>query len=296
MKKTLVLGGVSFDSIIYMDTFPEPKGHTVFSKKFNETVGGTGSGKAYNLNKLGFETTFHGYIGDDIYGQKIKDSFDCEKIKTIFDIDPAGTERHTNLMEDSGARISIYATYSTFEPKVDFEKLKAHIVANDYIVLNIMNYCRYLIPNIKEAGKDIWCDIHEYDDKNEYHKDFIDAADYILMNSEGMTNYKEFMERMIDEGKKIVICTHGKGGAEALDENKTWYSEPIVDKYNLNDSNGAGDSFLSGYIYGHSQAYSINKCLRIASITAGLCIESGLLYNKKLSPEFIEEEYSSIYK
>lgn len=296
MKKVLVLGGVSFDSIIYMDKLPEPRGQTISSNSYNEVVGGTGAGKSFNLAALGFNTTFHAYIGDDLYGKYIKDSFDNTNVNTIFDYDLAGTQRHTNLMDNNGSRISIYTNDSSFEPQIDFEKLKMHINTNNHIVLNIINYCRYLIPYIKESKKDIWCDIHDYDDKDEYHKDFIQAADYIFLSSDEMPNYKDFMEQLIDNGKKLVICTHGKNGAEVIDINKTWYSIPIIEKYKLIDSNGAGDSFMSGYMYGHSKSYSIEKCLKMATIVAGLSIESDLLYNKKLNPEFLEEEYYKIFK
>ena len=63
MTKILVLGGVSVNTMIYLDQFPQPTPQTVFSKGYHETIGSTGAGKALNLKKLGLDVTLHGLIG-----------------------------------------------------------------------------------------------------------------------------------------------------------------------------------------------------------------------------------------
>jgi len=45
MKNILVLGGVSYNTMIFMDEFPEPCSHTAFPKRFHEAVGSTGQGR-----------------------------------------------------------------------------------------------------------------------------------------------------------------------------------------------------------------------------------------------------------
>jgi sugar/nucleoside kinase (ribokinase family) len=89
MKNVLVLGGVSYNTIIYLEQFPLPRPQTVFSQGFHETVGPTGAGKALNLARLGFDVTLHGMIGEDEYGRKIHASFQNENITFLTDIDPA---------------------------------------------------------------------------------------------------------------------------------------------------------------------------------------------------------------
>jgi sugar/nucleoside kinase (ribokinase family) len=293
MKKLLVVGGASYDSVIYMGEFPGVGTH--YSKDFHETAGSTGVGKAINFGKLGFDTTFHAMIGDDLYGDKIKEGFKGENVDFIYDIDPKGTERHMNIIDDNGRRISIYVAYATFEPEVNYTRLEEKAKASDYLVLNIINYARELIAVANKYNKPIWCDIHDYDGENEYHQDFIEAADYLFMSSESLPNYKEFMEKMIAEGKKLVICTHGKEGATALTADGQWIEIPIIDDYEMVDSNGAGDSFFTGFLYGFSKGYSVQKSLRIGTIVAGLCITSYELAYEKLSEELIEAEYNKYY-
>ena len=217
-KKALVIGGVTYDTMIYMDKFPEPKPQTFFSNGFNQTVGGTGAGKSMALRRLGFQTTLHALIGNDAPGRKVRDYLRKEKVQFNYEVDPKGTEMHTNLMNSEGSRISIYMNYASFGPHVHLNRISGYIDKSDYILLNIINYARLAIPLIKKAGKEIWCDIHDYDGKNEYHREFIDSADYLFMSSDDLPDYKDFMEKMIISGKKAVICTHGAKGASAMTE------------------------------------------------------------------------------
>jgi acarbose 7IV-phosphotransferase len=295
MKKVFVAGGVSYDRIIYIDKLPEGKSGSIFSSSSHDCVGGTGAGKSLNLCKLGFETIFHAFVGNDEAGDKIKEYFKNKKLKFIPQIDSDGSLRFTNLIDKNGDRISIFTSYNTFNPEIDLKELKSIIEKSDFIVLNIMNYTKKLIPIAKELKKEIWCDIHDYDGENEYHKEFIDGADYIFMSSEQLKNYKQFMEKMIKSGKKLVVCTHGKSGATALTSEGKWIEEEILDKFKKVDTNGAGDAFFTGFLYGHSKGKSIKECMRYGTITAGMCITSKELYSEELSCERLEREYNENY-
>ena len=52
MTRALILGGVSWNTMLYMDEFPEPVPHTAFASGIYETVGSSGAGKALNLRQL----------------------------------------------------------------------------------------------------------------------------------------------------------------------------------------------------------------------------------------------------
>jgi sugar/nucleoside kinase (ribokinase family) len=294
MKKVVVLGGVSFDTIVYLQEFPEPRAQTVFGNGLYETVGSTGAGKALNLAKLGFDVTLHAMIGSDEYGSKVRKIFEDSRVHFIHDIDPKGTERHINLMNQAGGRISIFASTATFEPSVNQAPIAAAITHSDLVVLNINNYCRYLIPMIRKHQIQIWCDIHDYDGKNPYHRDFVDAADFIFLSSDAMPEYRSFLESLIRSGKKLAVCTHGSKGATALTSDGNWIETPIVDRYKMVDTNGAGDAFFAGYLYGHAQGCSTELSLQLASIVSGLCVTSRELAFPDLTPELVESELQKL--
>ncbi|MCP4711451.1 MAG: carbohydrate kinase family protein [Planctomycetes bacterium] len=295
MKKVFIAGDVSYNLMIYIDKFPRPETQTLFSQGLHETVGSAGAGKALNLNKLGLEVTFYGLIGDDEYGTKIRNYFERENLAFIYDIDPAGTKRHVNLMDDRGGRISIYITYGSFEPELNPTRLEAIIADSDFVILNIINYCRRLIPLAKKHRKEIWCDIHDYDGRNPYHREFIEEADYLFMSSNALPDYQAYMEHLIDRGKKLVVCTHGKNGSTALTPDKRRIETPIISDYVRKDTNGAGDSFFSGFLYGHSKGYSTETNLRLGTIVSGLGITSSELAFEQLSESKVEREYEKYY-
>ena len=295
MKKILVFGGVSFNMIIDMNEFPDSKPRTLHAKKFHETIGSTGAGKSSALKKLGLNIKFHGIIGEDKYGELIKEYFRKENIPFIYDIDPNGTERHLNLMKnETGERISIFLYSPPEDISLDEKKIEELIKESDIVLLNIAPYCKRYIPMIRKYEKEIWCDLHSFDGKNDYYNEFIDFADVLLFSSERYPDYKDFMNRIIDKNKKMVICTHGPKGSTVLLPNKE-YIELSGLNYKVVDTNGAGDNFMAGLLYGYLNGLAIEKSLRIATITAGLSVSSEELVALDLSEEKVKSEYDRWY-
>ncbi|MEO8286737.1 MAG: carbohydrate kinase family protein [Chloroflexota bacterium] len=294
-KQALILGGVSWDTMLYVDAFPQPAPQTLFTRAYHDTVGSTGSGKALNMRRLDFDLTLYGMLGEDYYGERIAEYFARGGIPFVYDITSQGTERHVNLMDDAGKRISIISRSGGSPDKVDLVRADAMIQQSGYIVLNIVDYCRPIIPVIKRHNKAIWTDLHDYDGTNPYHQDFIDAADYIFLSSDSLPDYRRFMERLIAGGKQLVVCTHGSAGSTALTALGEWIETPAITAYTRVDTNGAGDAFFSGFLYGHSKGYSTMVCLQMATIAAGLSVTSYELASPELSPVRLQAEYREHY-
>lgn len=62
-KPILIIGGVSVDTIIHLDTLPESVPQTVWPSESYKMLGSTGSGKALNLAALGHQVTLHTLLG-----------------------------------------------------------------------------------------------------------------------------------------------------------------------------------------------------------------------------------------
>jgi len=296
MKKVLVIGGTTFDSIIYLKNLPSPEPQTIHYAPFNETLGSTGAGKSLNLTRLNVDNTLHSIIGDDLWGNKIIDGLKAAEVNFVYDIDPKGTERHVNLMDENGNRISIFVTQSSFELILDMTRMETLIKECDIIVLNIVGYTKQIIPLIKKYNKPVWTDLHDYNIGNPYHEEYIDIADYIFVSSDNMSDYKLVMESWMARGKEFVVCTHGKNGSTTLTKDGRWIETPIIKDYKFKDANGAGDSFFSGFLYGFLKEKSIDDCLKLGTICAGLCITSDELAFEGLSEALIEEEYEKYYE
>lgn len=294
-NKIFICGGVSYNAVITLTDFFEPKPQTIHSCVFNETIGNTGAGKALALSKLGFDTTLHSLLGLDEYAQKVKNYLNQTNLHFIYNIDPNGTERHLNILNSKGERISIFTNPSSEEPNIDYDGFKDEIIASDFVVINISNYCRNFIPICKKLNKQIWTDLHDYDGSNPYHQDFIDASDYIFFSSENIKDHEVFMEQMINIGKKIVVCTHGSKGSTAYTHKKEWIYEPAIQNFKLINSNGAGDNFFSGFLYAYSNNMTIHDCMKFGTITGALCINTIKLVSESLNNTLLETLYLDYY-
>jgi acarbose 7IV-phosphotransferase len=290
MKNVFIIGGTTFDHIVYLQQLPGDKPQTIHHANFHETTGSTGSGKAFNLTKLGVKNTLYSVVGDDDYGRKIISDLNENNIDVFVDIDPAGTERHINIMDGDGQRISIFITTSSEKINVNRVRIEKEIATADVIVLNIISYCRNIIPLFVGCNKPVWTDLHDYDGSNSYHDDFIRAAQYIHLSSDNLTDYKAVMERFIAEGKELVICTHAKHGATLLTKEGNWIEQPAILSYPLIDANGAGDSFFSGFLFGWLNNASYIRCMQMGAVCAGLCINSSSLASPLLNPAFLQSE------
>jgi len=290
MKNILILGGTTFDHIVTLEKFPEPIPKTIHVAPFHEAAGSTGAGKALCLTKLGVPNVLHSIIGDDIWGKKIIDYLSSEQVNFIYDIDPAGTERHFNIMNASGERISMFVTQSSERLSINLQLIEEKIQWADIVVLNIIPYCKQIIPLLKKYNKPIWTDLHDYDEGNPYHTPFINASQYIFLSSDNVKDYKKLMQRFIDDGKELVVCTHGKDGATILTKNGESFHQPANTSFTLLDANGAGDNFFGGFLYAFIHGRSIKACMKYATISGSYCIRSKELVHENLSAEQIEND------
>jgi acarbose 7IV-phosphotransferase len=290
MQKVFVIGGTTFDHIVYLPELPGNQPQTIHNAPFRETTGSTGSGKALNLTKLNVPNTLYSVLGNDVYGNSIIHHLQQNGVDFFYDIDPKGTERHINIMDAEGRRISMFITQSSEILHFSKAKIEVAIQQSGIIVLNIIGYCRQLIPLLANCNKPVWTDLHDYDGSNAYHTDFIDVSQYIHLSSDNLPDYLPVMERLIAAGKELVICTHGREGATLLMKDGTSIEQPALVSYPLTDANGAGDSFFSGFLYGWLNDQTPVRCMQMGAVCAGLCIGDQELASRLLSPAYLEAE------
>lgn len=290
MKNILILGGTTFDHIVTLEKFPEPIPKTIHVAPFHEAAGSTGAGKALCLTKLGVPNVLHSIIGDDIWGKKIIDYLTSQQVDFIYDIDPAGTERHFNIMNAAGERISMFITQSSETLPINLELIEEKIQWADIIVLNIIPYCKQIIPLLQKYNKPIWTDLHDYDEGNPYHTPFIDASQYIFLSSDNVKDYKKLMKQFINDGKELVVCTHGKDGATILTKAGENFHQPANTSFKLIDANGAGDNFFSGFLYAFIQGKPMSDCMLYGITCGSYCIRSKELVYEDLSAGIIEKD------
>ena len=291
-KKVLIVGGTSYDTIIHLNEFIQPTPQTIWAEKSYCALGGTGAGKALNLAQLDFDVTVHTILGDDREAMEILSRLDSANIHCLVTRTEQRSEQHTNLMSAGGERISIFTHPPANPDNLDWNSVEEALAECDIAAVSILDYTRPLLAKARGMGKPLWIDLHDYDGKNQYHQDYIKAANVVFVSSDCLPNYREFMCEQIASGKDLVVCTHGKEGSEAMDSRCNWYQQDIVDGFELVDSNGAGDAFFSGFLYSYLNNSGVQTCLRYGSLAAAMCINTEQLASRHLSPQALELNYS----
>lgn len=286
--KTLVIGGSAWDTLIHVDEINSIEDDmSLWANNVVETVGGTGAGKALCLDSLGENVTFLNDLADDEIGDKIKSFFSNTTVHLI----PLKTDKstaHTNLMHSKGKRISVFTSTPTTNPKIP-SNIRQLISDTDVIFLNINGFCREYIPYVKDSGKPIVVDIHDYNPPNPYHQDFIEVADIITASGVYIPNHIAFLEKYINQGKELVVITNGSKGLIAMDKTKNVYELNGYTDFEYVDSNGAGDSFCSGFATHYIETGNVGESLKYGSLCGAMACTTYDLFNKKYTKEKILE-------
>lgn len=283
--RTLSLGGIAWNTMVYVDTFPEPRPQTVFARRSHTTVGSSGAGKALNFRALGAEATLWGLLGADEAGERVRQYLADRKVTLLSEVDTMGTMRHINLMDNAGDRISIFAVTGTHDFAVDADSIRSVARTADVVSVTIMNYCRQFLPLLDELGKPVWVDIHDYNGANPYHQEFIEAADYLFMNSQALPDWRAFLEERIAAGATAAVCTHGAAGASGITPHEGWIDVAAVQADQVVDTNGAGDSFFAGFAVAWMEGAGLRASLNRGAETAARTVASPDLAPLPAAPE-----------
>lgn len=285
--KSLVIGGCSVDTLIHVPEINSiADDMSLWATNVSTNIGGTGAGKALALDVLGSEVTFITDLGNDEYRPIIESFFSTTSIQVL----PVETDKctaHTNIMHSQGKRISIFTSVGTKRPPIPVE---FHHIINDVdaVFLNINEFCRSYIPFLQNLDIPIIVDIHDYEEGNPYHQDFIDIADVLVASGVHISNYEYFLTNYTNLGKDIVVITNGSKGLIAKHHEQRFTLNGYTD-FNYVDSNGAGDSFVAGMMIKYQETKDIKQALIFGSICGAMACTSYDLYNKKYTKEEIEK-------
>lgn len=256
MPRVFIAGPASWNDLVRLDELPAPVPQTVFARQSRSTLGGTSAGKALNLAGLGVETVLRTVVGQDEPGAKIVAELTAAGVSLICEDASGGSERHLNLMDGSGGRISIYLTTSTTAPGPGLhdDAAIAALLAADAVVVDLADHARPFLEIARRHGRAVWCDVHDYDGESSFHAEFVDAATYLFLNGDGFARrgdpgaLEDFMAARIAAGAQAVVVTEGARGARALTADGRWHHQPAAEVSTIVDANGAGDAFFSGVL------------------------------------------------
>lgn len=305
MDKIVGLGNALVDVLatlnddILLDEMKLPKGsmqlidnaklqqiNTKFSQlKTHFATGGSAANAMLGMACLGAKTGFIGKVGNDNYGDFFRKNLQKNGIEDMVLTSehlPSGVASafiSTDGERTFGTYLGAAASLKAEELTLDMFKGYAYLFIEGYLVQD-HEMILHAIELGKEAGLQICLDMSSYNivagDLDFFTLLINKYVDILFANEEEAKAFtgKEPEEALGLMGKKcsIAIVKVGADGSYICKgTEKIKVSAIPVEK--VIDTTGAGDYFASGFLYGLTCGYSLEKCAKIGSILSGNVIQ-----------------------
>lgn len=282
--RTLVELGLPKGSMQLIDS-DKLKSIIEYTKGLNKSLasGGSASNTITSLAHLGIMTGFIGKIGKDESGQFYKNDMLSRGVApTLLEGDlPSGSA--IAFVSPDGERT--FATYLGAAATLAPDDLTAEMFAG-YELFHVEGYLVQsyaLIEKAMRLAKDAGCyvsiDLASYNVVEDHHafmhqlvENYVDIVFANEEESKAFTG-KEPLEALKDmaQKSKVVIVKTGSKGALAMCDGQI-ATVPAI-PVSCIDTNGAGDAFAAGFLYGITKNCSLATCATIGTILAGNVVE-----------------------
>ena len=251
----MVFGSINMDLVVYSDAKPND-GETIIGNSFETFLGGKGSNQAVAASKLGANVSFVGKVGSDLYGQKLKEQLNLEKVNTqllgkvegesgvaVINVIESSSENQIIVIPGANAHVSADQIDDKTLESVEILISQLEVPPNQIEVLFSrarQGHC-YRVLNVAPAI--------------EFSTSLFNETDLLVVNEielEALAK-KKLKDTNIDSIRasvdllslakhQAIVVTLGAEGVYVRDQNKDEYIEGH--KVNSVDTTGSGDCFV----------------------------------------------------
>lgn len=283
-KKITVFGSFVVDLTSVAPRLPIP-GETVKGTKFKLGPGGKGSNQAVAAHRANADVTFVTKVGNDVFGQVIRDFYEKEGMNCEYIFEDEKNETGTALImvdEDSGQNQILVCSGACDNIRdEDIEKTKDIISESDIILLQLeinMDAIEKVINIAHSMGKMIVLNTapaQKLSDELLKKVDIItpnETEAYVLTDVEikNEQDAKKAAQILIDKGVEQVIITLGKDGVFVMTPQRDELIESI--KVDAIDTTGAGDAFNGGLVTALAENKDIFEAARFGNVVGALSV------------------------
>lgn len=253
-------------------------GEELYCKNFSLQLGGGLPATLINLSRLGIPTKIATELGTDIFSEFAKKKF------TENGVSP------TNLYDGEDIPLNITSAIILPKDRTFYTYGKGSIEPNDNALETFYNIAKGskicmmqlggflpVYKKLKEEGTMLVLDTGWDDDMSfEKYNDYLELADYYTPNRKealkitGANNEKDAAYTLKKYFDKVVVKVDADG-CIGIDGNDYFFVKSVEEFKNV-DSTGAGDAFLSGFMYGIFNDMSLKDCIEFGNITGGKAV------------------------
>ncbi|MFF3307781.1 carbohydrate kinase family protein [Streptomyces sp. NPDC002952] len=277
----LVVGGSGVDTVVRVDSLPVPLADSVHVGPIEEWPGHTGGNVALGTRALGLKVALLDCVGDDWIGARVRERLAEGDVEFVPLISPAGTRRAVNLVDATGRRMSFYDSRDPDDLRMPRDLYLPRLRGTRHVHLSITNFTRYLYDDIEDLGVPVSTDLHDWDGLAEHHRDFALRSDLVFLSAAGAgEGTPALMREILRSGRAhTVVATAGADGSYVLTRDggpTPHHVAAVTPPAPVVDSNGAGDAYVSGFLYGRLGGRDALDCARLGAVAgAHACTAPG---------------------
>ncbi|MFE3601861.1 carbohydrate kinase family protein [Streptomyces sp. NPDC059096] len=277
----MVVGGSGVDTVVRVDSLPVPLADSVPVGPIREWPGHTGGNVALGCRNLGLNVKFLDYIGDDWTGAQVRDRLTAGDVDFETLISPEGTRRAVNLVDKTGRRMSFHDARDPEGLRMPREFYLPHLRRARHVHLSITDFTRHLFDDVEALGVPVSTDLHDWDGLDDYHREFAFRSDLVFLSAAGAgERIASLMREILREGRaEAVVATAGAGGSYLMTRDGGRTPRPVpatVPPAPVVDSNGAGDAYVCGFLYGRLAGLDLERSAALGAVAgAHACTAEG---------------------
>lgn len=295
----LVVGGAGIDTIVRVPELPLPLADSVHVPPVRDFVAHTGNGVAQACLRLGLKTRFIDFIGADPQAQLILQRYQAIGLDFSYLIHESGTRRSVNFVDAQGRRQSCYDGRHPAELRMPRDFYLPFLKQARHAHFSIMHWARELYDDAQEAGVTVSTDLHDWDGRNDYHREFALRSDLVFVSTAALgKRHGEVMRTILRDGRAqaVVAMAGGDGSYLLCRQDRAARHFTAVDLQRpVVDTNGAGDSFVGGFLRGLFLGKPLEECMRYGSIGGAYACGCHGTHEEFLALEGLERYYSKLF-
>jgi len=282
--KVVVIGSLNMDLVTHAERLPRA-GETLMGDDFATHAGGKGANQAVAAARLGASVAMIGCVGEDGYGEDLRqaliaEGIDCQGVEKV-----AGARSGVALIVVDGDSQNAIVVVSGANARLDvaaLQRFDALLQDASVVVCQLetpLPTIGHALRRAHELGKTVI--LNPAPAEAPLPSDWYAAIDYLIPNEaeaqalSGVPVYcpasaEQAAQRLRELGAHKVIVTLGSQGVRVVDEQRSQHSQAFA--VEAVDSTAAGDTFVGAFAAALARGDSQQDAVRFAQRAAALSV------------------------
>lgn len=282
-KKILIIGSLNMDLVVNMDRMPVI-GETVLGQGLSYIPGGKGANQACAAGKLGGHAVMLGCVGQDDFGQVLRQSLTESGVDSSGIRQTAGCSGTASIYVDGSGDNSIVVIPGANQSCTTayLKEMEEAFSECDYVLLQMEipeeSVC-YAVHRAKELGKTVI--LNPAPAPDHLPEGILSMVDYMTPNEtellkltgqvgENLDSIEKGACKLVKQGVKNVIVTMGKQGCMLVSEDSMEvFPARAVETI---DTTAAGDCFNGAFLVALSEGKHVKEAIAFANLASSIAV------------------------